>query len=225
MRVLVIEDEARLQKLLRRGLTEEGFRVDVAAEGEDGLHRAKAENYDAIVLDLMIPKMPGGKVLEALRQEGRTTPVLILTARDAAHEKIAGLNAGADDYMTKPFTFDELIARLRALVRRVGRGSRAVIRMDDLEVDTDARRVTRGGTSIELRAKEYALLELLALHHGQVVTHSQIYNHLYQRESDTLSNVVDVHVCRLRSRIDRDFKTPLIHTVRGQGYVLKPGMK
>ena len=221
MRTLVIEDDLKLQKLLRRGLSEEGFTVDVAADGEEGLFLAQSEAYDVIVLDLMIPKVPGAQVLSRLREAGKQTPVLILTARDADADKVAGLNAGADDYMTKPFTFTELIARLRALIRRSHRVPTPVIRVADLEIDTAARRVRRAGKPIDLPAKQYALLELLALNRGKIVTRSQIYDHVYAYDSDTLSNVVDVHLCRLRESIDRGFSARLLHTVRGQGYVLE----
>lgn len=221
MRTLVIEDDLKLQKLLRRGLVEEGFVVDVAGDGEVGLFLAEGEAYDAIVLDLMIPKLPGTEVLRRLRSGGRDVPVLILTARDAGADKVAGLNSGADDYMTKPFTFAELIARLRALVRRTHRVAQPVIRIADLEIDTAARRVTRAGRTIDLPAKQFALLEMLALHRDGIVTRTQIYDHLYAYESDTLSNVVDVHMCKLRDAVDRDFSVKLIHTVRGQGYVLR----
>jgi DNA-binding response OmpR family regulator len=221
MRTLVIEDDAPLRSLLRRGLAEEGFSVDVAANGEDGLHLATREAYDAIVLDLMIPGLPGLTVLARLRQNGRDTPVLILTARDAPQEKVRGLDAGADDWMTKPFTFAELTARLRALIRRTHRVSTSVVRVADLVVDTAARRVERGGQSVELRAKEYAILEVLALRHGQVVTRQELHDHVWAHDSETVSNAVDVHVCRLRTALDRDGAPPLIHTVRGQGYVLR----
>ena len=221
MRTLVIEDDLKLQKLLRRGLTEEGFTVDVASDGEEGLFLAQSEAYDVIVLDLMIPKVPGAQVLARLRDAGKQTPVLILTARDADADKVAGLNAGADDYMTKPFTFAELTARLRALIRRSHRVPTSVIRVADLEIDTAARRVRRGGKPIDLPGKQYALLELLALNRGKIVTRSQIYDHVYAYDSDTLSNVVDVHVCRLRESIDRGHSARLLHTVRGQGYVLE----
>lgn len=221
MRTLVIEDETKLQKLLRRGLTEEGFSVDIASDGEEGLFLAETELYDAIILDLMIPKISGLEVLEKLRKNKKDTPVLILTARDTNDEKVAGLNLGADDYMTKPFRFSELIARLRALVRRANRVSAPVISVGDLEIDTSARRVTRSGRAIELPAKQYALLELLALNKGKIVTRSTIYDKIYSYESDTLSNIVDVHMCRLRDLIDRGFKKPLIHTIRGQGYILR----
>lgn len=221
MRTLVIEDDLKLQKLLRKGLSEEGFTVDVASDGEEGLFLAQSESYDVVVLDLMIPKLSGAEVLSRLRAGGKETPVLILTARDADADKVAGLNAGADDYMTKPFTFTELIARLRALIRRSHRAPTSIIRVGDLEVDTGARRVRRAGKPIDIPSKQYALLELLALHRGKIVTRSQIYDHVYAYDSDTLSNVVDVHVCRLRESIDRGFPTRLLHTIRGQGYVLE----
>ncbi len=221
MRILVVEDDAKLLKLLRRGLTEEGFSVDVAEDGEEGKHLAETGAFDAIVLDLMIPKLPGAEVLRALRARGHDTPVLVLTARDANEDKVRTLNLGADDYLTKPFTFEELIARLRALIRRTHRIATTVIRVGDLEIDTAARRVTRAGRAIDLQAKPYALLELLALRRGRIVTRSEIYDHIYASESDTLSNVVDVHLCKLRDALDRDFPIQLIHTVRGQGYVLR----
>jgi DNA-binding response OmpR family regulator len=217
----VIEDDAKLQKLLRRGLKEEGFSVDVATDGEEGLFLAETESYDAIILDLMIPKLTGLQVLEKLRKNKRDTPVLILTARDGSSDKVAGLNLGADDYMTKPFTFAELTARLRALVRRSHQVGNSVIKISDLEIDMAARRVARNGRVIELPAKQYALLELLALNKGRIVTRTQIYDKIYDYESDTLSNIVDVHMCRLRDLIDRNFKHQLIHTVRGQGYALR----
>lgn len=221
MRTLLIEDDMKLQKLLRRALDEEGFCVDVAGDGEDGLFMAETEPYDVIILDLMIPKLPGIKVLEALRTKGNKTPILILTARDASEDKVAGLNSGADDYLTKPFKIAELVARLRALVRRANHVASSVIRVADLEIDCSARRVTRRGKVIELPAKPYLLLELLALNKGKIVTRTVIYEKIYDYDSDTLSNVVDVHMCALRDLVDRDFKVKLIHTVRGQGYVLK----
>jgi two-component system copper resistance phosphate regulon response regulator CusR len=220
MRTLVIEDDPQLQKLLRRGLAEGGLSVDTAADGETGLHLAAAESYDAIVLDLMLPKLAGLELLRELRARGRNTPVLILTARDALADKIAGLDRGADDYLTKPFAVAELLARLRALIRRDHRAASSTLVIADLEVDLAARRVRRAGRGIELSAKQFALLELLALHRGQIVTRTQIYDKIYDGDADTLSNVVDVHVCRLREAVDRGFALRLIHTVRGQGYLL-----
>jgi DNA-binding response OmpR family regulator len=221
MRTLVIEDDASLQRLLRRGLTEAGFGVDVAADGECALDLARTETYDAIVLDLMIPRIPGSEVLRTLRKERRKTPILILTARDAAEDKVAGLDAGADDYLTKPFVFAELVARLRALVRRSSGADQRVIRVGDLEIDTAARRVSRGGRELSLRAKEYELLEFLALRQGKLVTRAQLHDRLFGKDSETLASTVDVHLSRLRTAVDRGSKSPLITTVRGQGYRLE----
>ena len=221
MRTLVIEDDAPLRDLLRRGLAEEGFTVDTAADGEDGLHLALREPYDAIVLDLMLPSVPGMEILLRLRRGGRDTPVLILTAREAPHEKVRGLDAGADDWLVKPFTFVELTARLRALIRRVHRVSSSVVAIGDLVVDLAARRVERGGRYVELRAKEYAILELLSLRRGQIVSRTELLDHAWEHDSDTASNVVDVHVCRLRAALSQGQEPQLLHTVRGQGYVLR----
>jgi DNA-binding response OmpR family regulator len=221
MRTLVIEDDARLQRLLRRGLTEEGFGVDVASDGECALDLARTETYDAIVLDLMIPRVSGSEVLRRLRAERKRTPILILTARDAPEDKIAGLDAGADDYVTKPFVFAELVARLRALVRRANDVDQSVIRVADLEVDTAARRAWRGGRELPLRAKEYELLEFLALRKGRLVTRLQLHDRLFGKDSETLPSTVDVHLSRLRTAVDRGHSRSLIHTVRGQGYRLE----
>ncbi len=221
MRTLVVEDDVALRKLVERGLTEEGMSVDVAQDGEEGWFLARTEDYDVIVLDLMIPKLSGAQLLAKLRAAGRRVPVLVLTARDATAEKVALLDLGADDYLTKPFGFDELVARLRALIRRSHGAAASVIVVGDLEVDLAARRVVRGGRPIELRAKPFAVLELLALHAGKLVTRTAIYDHVYAYDRFTLSNVVDVHVHALREAIDRGFPTALVHTVRGQGYVLE----
>jgi DNA-binding response OmpR family regulator len=220
MKILVIEDDAMLQRLLRRGLSEAGFEVDVAADGECALDLARTDAHDAIVLDLMIPRVPGTEVLRTLRAERKRTPILILTARDAAEDKVAGLDDGADDYLTKPFVFAELVARIRALVRRAHGVERAVIRIGDLELDTDARSASRGGRPLALRAKEYDLLEFLAMRAGKLVTRAQLHDRLFGKDSETLDNTVDVHVSRLRSAVDQGSPKPLIHTVRGQGYRL-----
>ena len=220
MRTLVIEDDPGLARLLQRGLDEAGFSVDAAADGECGLHLAETEDYDAIVLDLMLPRRSGFEVLGALRARGKLTPVLVLTALDGIEDRVAGLDRGADDYLTKPFALTELVARLRALIRRDHRVGSSSIAVADLEVDLAARRVRRAGREIELPAKQFALLELLALQHGRIVSRTQIYDKIYDAGSDTLSNVVDVHVCRLRELVDRGFGQRLIHTVRGQGYLL-----
>jgi two-component system OmpR family response regulator len=221
MQALVVEDDARLQRLLRRGLTEAGFEVDVAADGECALDLARAGTYDAIVLDLMIPRVSGTEVLRALRAGGTKTPVLILTARDAAEDKVAGLDGGADDYLTKPFVFAELVARIRALVRRANDVERSLIRIGDLEVDTAARSAKRGGRALALRAKEYELLEFLALRKGVLVTRAQLHDRLFGKDSETLANTIDVHLSRLRTALDRGSAKSLIRTVRGQGYRLE----
>ena len=220
MRLLVVEDDFKLQRMLRRGLSEAGFEVDVAADGECALDLARRDTFDAIVLDLMIPRVSGPEVLRTLRREKRTIPVLVLTARDSPEDKVAGLDGGADDYLTKPFVFAELAARLRALLRRSTGIENAVIRIGDMEVDTALRRARRGGQILPLRAREYALLEFLALRRGQVVSRSQVFDHLFGPDSETLANTMDVHVSRLRNVIDRGFDRPLLHTVRGQGYRL-----
>jgi DNA-binding response OmpR family regulator len=219
MRILAVEDDPRLQKLLLRGLSEDGFAVDLAADGEDGLHLASTEAYSAIVLDLLLPALSGRELLSTLRRRQVQTPVLILSARDTAADRIDGLDLGADDYLTKPFLLAELTARLRALIRRANRVTTARIEIEDLVVDTAARSVTRAGAAVELRAKEFAILELLALRRGHVVSRTEIQDHVWGHDNDTLSNVVDVHVCRLRNQLERG-GAPLIHTRRGQGYVL-----
>ena len=221
MRVLLVEDEPALRRLLMRSLGEEGFRVDLADNGEDGLHLAQTQDYDAVVLDLMLPRISGGAVLAKLRAGGSTMPVLLLTARDALADKIAGLNAGADDYLTKPFESAELVARLRALIRRDNRLQTSVIEISDLTLDLSARRVTRAGIEIDLRRREYALLEFLALRRGKIVSQSEILAHLCDEDRELTSNVVDVHMSRLRARIERGFATRLIRTVRGLGYILE----
>ena len=218
MRILVIEDDSRLQKLLRRALQEDGFAVDLAGDGEDGLHLAITEPYDAVVLDLMLPKLSGTELLRRLRQQAVPTPVLILSARDTADDRVLGLDLGADDYLVKPFELKELTARLRALVRRSHRVTSNVLELGDLRIDLAARSVTRRGQAIELRAKEFAILELLALRRGEVVSRSEIQDHVWGHDNDTMSNTVDVHVCRLRNQLEGD-GPPLIQTRRGQGYV------
>ncbi len=219
MRILVVEDDARLRNVLRRGLVEHGFAVDLAEEGEDGLHLATREPYDAIVLDLMLPKLPGSELLQRLRARGRATPVLILSARDTPGDRIAGLDLGADDYLVKPFQLAELAARLRALIRRAHGQTTAQLTIGELVVDTVARSVTRAGRPLELRAKEFAILELFALRRGQVLSRTDIQDHVWGHDCDPASNVVDVHVCRLRGLLGDD-GARWIQTRRGQGYVL-----
>ncbi len=214
MRILVVEDEADLASALRRALVEEGFSVDVAPDGESGLFNAESWDYDAILLDIMLPRMDGWQVLKRLRAK-KKTPVLILTARDAVGDKVSGLNTGADDYLTKPFELSELIARVRALIRRSAEKPSPLLKLGTVEVNTAARSVKKSGRAVELTPKEYALVELLALHRGELVTRTMIYDHIYDENDDTLSNVVDVYVSNLRRKLGRDF----VETRRGQGYI------
>ena len=220
MRVLIIEDYAPLRKALTQGLEEAGYAVDVAAEGQEGLWFATSGEYDAIILDLMLPGVDGLTILRKLRDAGRTTHVLILTARDALDDRVRGLDLGADDYLVKPFAFAELLARVRALVRRKYEAKNPVIRIADLEIDTAAHLVRRGGESVELTAREYALLEFLALRAGEVVSRGDIWEHVYDFHSTAESNVVDVYIGYLRRKIERPGAPRLIHTRRGQGYRL-----
>jgi two-component system OmpR family response regulator len=216
MRVLVVEDEPDLARTLRRALEEDGLSVDVAADGESGLYQAESVDYDAILLDLMLPRLDGWEVLRRLRRK-KPTPVLILTARDAVVDKVKGLNTGADDYLTKPFELAELLARVRALVRRSAGKPSPVLRLGDVEIDTAARTLKKGGRPVELTPKEYALAELLALHRGELVTRTMIYEHIYDDTDDSLSNVVDVYVSNLRKKLGKEF----VETRRGEGYIIR----
>lgn len=220
MRVLVVEDYDPLRKALWQGLREAGFAVDAAADGEDGLWYAESNDYDVIVLDLMLPKVNGLAIIKSLRDQGNQTHILILTAKDALEDRVQGLNLGADDYLVKPFAFEELLARVRALVRRGYNVKSPLIRVADLEIDTAARAVRRAGEQIELTAREYALLELLAVRAGQVVTRTDIWEHIYDFRSSAESNVVDVYIGYLRKKIERPGLPALIHTRRGLGYQL-----
>ena len=215
MRVLVVEDEPDLQRVVVAALQEDGYAVDAADNGDEALFKALAWEYDAIVLDVMLPRQNGWQVLQKLR-ETKPTPVLMLTARDALADRVRGLDSGADDYLVKPFELAELLARLRALIRRAARQPRPVIVIDDVTVDNVARTVTRGGEVAQLTAMEYSLVELLALHRGELVTRSMIYDHLFNEDDDTFSNLVDVHVSNIRKKLGKDF----ISTRRGQGYVI-----
>ncbi|MBI5493210.1 MAG: response regulator transcription factor [Deltaproteobacteria bacterium] len=221
MRILLVEDEKDLASIVKQGLEEEGYVVDVAHDGEEGLYMAENFPADALILDIMLPLMDGLTVLSTMRKKGITTPVLLLTARDALLDKIKGLDTGADDYLTKPFVFEELLARVRSLLRRKATVKEAVVRIADLEINTASHEVKRGGKTISLSAKEYALLEYLAYRKGNVVTRTDIVEHIYHEDTDMDSNVVDVYINYLRNKIDKDFKPKLIHTVRGAGYMLK----
>lgn len=221
MRILVVEDEKALANNLKKGLSEEGYSIDVAYDGEEGGFMAETEPYDLIILDIMLPKADGITVLRNLRKQKIKTPVLMLTARDTVSDKIKGLDTGADDYITKPFDFEELLARVRALLRRKGEVKTAIITIGDLEIDTAGHQVRRGGTDIPLSAREYALLEYLAYNKGKVVSRTNISEHIYEYDFDLDSNIIDVYINFLRNKIDKGFEKKLIHTVRGAGYILK----
>jgi two-component system, OmpR family, response regulator len=215
MRLLVVEDELDLLRALEKAFKEEGYAVDTASDGEDGLFKATSWDYDAIVLDLMLPKLDGGELLRRLRRI-KTTPVLVLTARDALPDRVKGLDTGADDYLVKPFERLELLARIRALVRRSAGQAAAVLEIGGVKIDTAARTVTWHGESINLTPREYSLVEFLALHRGKIVTRTMLYDHLFDENEDSLSNLLDVHVSNLRKKLGPDF----IVTRRGQGYLI-----
>lgn len=221
MRVLLIEDHKPLVRSLKQCLEEEGFAVDVAMDGEEGNFKARTAEYDVIILDLMLPKIDGLTLLKQWRHDGLTTHVLVMTARGSIEDKVTGLDLGADDYLTKPVVLDELLARLRALIRRGHQVKDPLIRVHDLEIDTSSRTVRRAGHSIELTPREYALLQFLAFHCGKVVTRSMIWEHLYDEHDENTSNVVDVYIRYLRKKIDKDFNPPLILTRWGEGYMLR----
>ena len=221
MRVLVIEDYGPVRKAVARGLREAGFSVDVAPDGREGLFLAEGDGYDVIVLDLMLPEMSGLEVLKRLRAQGKQTHVLVLTAKGEVPDRVRGLKLGADDYLVKPFAFDELLARIQALVRRKYRRKSPEVRVRDLRIDTAGQRVWRGEKEKDLTAREYALLEYLAMRQGEVVSRTDIWDHLYDWASTGTSNVVDVYIGYLRRKLDRDGEPSLIETVRGRGYTIR----
>jgi DNA-binding response OmpR family regulator len=221
VRILLVEDHKPLARSLRRGLEEEGFAVDIAEDGELGDYKARNTSYDVVILDLMLPKIDGLTLLKRWRGDGIGTHVLVLTAKDTTQDKVTGLDLGADDYLTKPFQLEELLARLRALLRRSHQVKDPVLRVHDLEIDTAARVVKRGGQTIHLTPREYGMLELLAFNQGKVVTRTMIWNHLYDEHDENTSNVVDVYIRYLRTKIDKGFETPLILTRWGEGYMLR----
>jgi DNA-binding response OmpR family regulator len=219
MRVLVIEDEPDLLSVLAQSLREAGYAVDTAADGREGLFKAQGNQYDALVLDLMIPQLDGWALLKELRSGGSSVPVLVLTARDALPDRVRGLDSGADDYLTKPYELQELLARLRAIIRRSAGKPSSAVEVGDVLVDTAKKTVLKAGQPVALTAREYALVEFLALHRGELVTRSMLYDHLFDEDDDSLSNLVDVHVSNIRKKLGKDF----IVTRRGQGYLLDEG--
>jgi two-component system, OmpR family, copper resistance phosphate regulon response regulator CusR len=221
MKILVVEDEAKTAKFLKKGLSEAGFVVDVAEDGAEGLNLALEMEFDLIVLDLMLPALDGWHVLSRLRDKNRQALVLILTARDAVHERVQGFDLGADDYLVKPFAFSELLARVRSLLRRAAPRPQQALRMADLEIDLLRHRATRGGQRLDLTTKEFLLLSLLARRAGEVLSRTMIAEAVWDMNFDSDTNVVDVNVRRLRSKVDDPFPLKLIHTVRGAGYVLE----
>jgi two-component system OmpR family response regulator len=220
VRILIVEDQVKMASLLRRGLREEGLAADVAQTGDDAIWMARATEYDAIVLDVMLPGTDGFEVCRRLREAGTWSPVLMLTARDAVEDRVAGLDAGADDYLTKPFSFAELLARLRALVRRPPLERPTVLEVGDLRLDPSAHRVWRGETEVQLSAKEFALLETFMRRPGQVLSRFHLLEHCWDHGYENRSNVVDVYVRYLREKIDRPFGRTSLETVRGAGYRL-----
>lgn len=221
MRLLVVEDENKVASFIKKGLEEEGYAVDLAADGEAGLAMALERVHDLIILDIRLPKMDGLQVLQTLRQDKITTPVLLLTVRATIEDKVLGLDAGADDYLTKPFAFQELVARVRALLRRRAETEPTILQVGDLSLDPARRTVTRGGVKIDLTAREFSLLDYFMRNPGRVLTRTMIAEHVWDYSFDTSTNVIDVYVNYLRKKIDAEREPKLLHTVRGVGYVLQ----
>ena len=220
VRILLVEDESRVAGFIAKGLREQSYAVDIAADGEQALYLAAVNEYDLLILDVMLPRKDGWAVCRELRAAGFRVPILMLTALDAVDDRVAGLDAGADDYLAKPFDFKELLARLRALGRRPAGLRPGVLKVDDLALDTASHAVSRGGRPVSLTAKEYALLEFLLLNQGRVVGRERIAQHVWDENFDPLSNVIDVYIKRLRSKLDSGAGRRLIHTRRGEGYML-----
>lgn len=223
MRILVVEDEKKVASFIKRGLEEEDFAVDVAFDGEEGLYLAENNPYDVILMDLMLPKKDGLTVIRELRAKDISTPVLCLTAKDSVEDIVAGLESGSDDYLTKPFAFGELLARVKALVRRISKDRGAEVHFADLRLDPVTHKIWRSDKEIDLTAKEYALLEYFMRNPNEVLTRAMIAEHVWDYTFDSFTNIIDVYVNYLRKKVDRDYDTKLIHTVRGVGYVLKEG--
>ena len=221
MHILLVEDDRQTANFLQKGLTETGYVVDWADNGEDGLHLANNSQYDALIVDRMLPKRDGLSLIQSLRSQGNQTPVLILSALGEVDNRVEGLRAGSDDYLVKPYAFSELLARLQALMRRAQpTQEQTILKLRDLEMDLLKRRVTRAGTVINLQPREFVLLEYLMRHAGQAVTRTMLLEKVWDYHFDPQTNVIDVHISRLRSKIDKDFDVPLLHTVRGAGYLL-----
>ncbi len=221
MRILLVEDEVKIANFVARGLKEEDFVVDVAGDGDKASFLAEVNPYDLIILDIMLPHKDGITVCRELRKKKINTPILMLTAKDQVRDKVLGLNSGADDYLAKPFDFEELSARISALLRRNSQDKTGILRVDDLELDQLRHKVNRAGKDIQLSSKEFALLEYLMLNADHVVTRTMISEHVWHEDFDSFTNVIDVYISFLRNKIDKDFKGPLIHTVHGKGYVLR----
>ncbi|PIQ97960.1 MAG: DNA-binding response regulator [Nitrospinae bacterium CG11_big_fil_rev_8_21_14_0_20_56_8] len=221
MRILVVEDEKKVAGFIKKGLEEETYAVDVAYDGEEGLHMARENQYDLIILDLMLPRIEGLEVLRQIREGTIDTPVILLTAKDSVEDKVRGLNKGADDYMTKPFAFSELLARVRVLLRRGKADTKTVLQIDDLTLDLVSHKVNRNGEEIELTGKEYSLLEYFMRNKGKVLTRTMIAEHVWDYNFDTFTNVIDVYINHLRKKIDKNYPKKLLHTMRGVGYVMK----
>lgn len=221
MRVLIIEDEKNLANILKKGLEENSFTVELSFDGEEGLYVAETYPYDAVILDIMLPKVDGFAIMDRLRAKKINVPVLMLTAKGELGDRIKGLNLGADDYITKPFEFSELLARLKAVIRRNKGTASSIIEIADLTIDTHSRTVKRAKKGIKLSAKEYNIIEYLALNKGRVISRTELTEHIYDSDFDLDSNIIDVYINYLRNKIDKDFGKPLIHTLRGSGYMLK----
>lgn len=221
MRILVVEDDTRIASFIRRGLREDRYTVDLATDGEQGLFLAQTNDYDLILLDILLPKRTGLEVLRALRAEQLSTPILLLTAKATPEEKVTGLKTGADDYLAKPFDFDELLARVQALLRRPGALVPMTLRVADLELDVARHGAIRGGRALVLTSREFAVLEFLLRHKDQIVTRTMLAEHVWEHDFDPFSNVINVCIARLRQKVDEGLSTPLLHTIRGNGYILK----
>lgn len=221
MRILVAEDEKDMNALVCRTLERAGYSVDACFDGAEALCYLAGAEYDCLLLDVMMPKLDGHALVQAIRAEGNAVPVIFLTARDSVHDRIAGLDLGADDYLVKPFDFDELLARIRAVTRKYGTQKTSVLTLADLAVDTSGHTVTRGGQLLKLSAKEYAILEYLMRHQGMVVSRTQLENHVWNYDYEGGSNVVDVYITYLRKKLDGGFDKKLLHTVRGSGWVVR----